>query len=438
LAQSTFFDSEPSQKKKVLTKPLPELLRPLHLQDVIGQSHLLNEEGLLTLMVKHKSVHSFILWGPPGCGKTTIARLLADECQMYFVALSAVFSGTADLKRVFEEARKMQEMGKNTLLFIDEIHRFNKAQQDSFLGPLEEGLITLIGTTTENPSFELNNALLSRLSVLVLNRLMDEDLKKLYEKACAYYKTSPFLEPTCLENLIHMADGDGRYFLTLIEQIHAYHKVGIAIHKDNLGKLLQKRINLYDKNGEEHYNLISALHKSLRGSDPDAALYWFARMIEGGEDPRYISRRLIRFAAEDVGLASPQALNMAISADQAYERLGSPEGELAIAECVVYLATAPKSNSVYMAYKKAREAAKNTGSLKPPDHILNAPTKLMKDLNYGKDYIYDHDTEAGFSGQNYFPNEMERKTFYTPSKHGFEEQIKERLKQWNNLRHKKT
>ncbi|MFT8423632.1 MAG: replication-associated recombination protein A, partial [Gluconacetobacter sp.] len=366
-------------------------------------------------------------------GKTTIARLLADAAGLRFVQISAVFSGVADLKRAFEEARQRAAIGQGTLLFVDEIHRFNRAQQDGFLPVVEDGTVVLVGATTENPSFALNGALLSRCQVMVLRRLDDDALERLLCRAEAESGRDLPLTADGRATLRAMADGDGRYLLNMVEQVLALPE-GPPLDGQGLSALLARRAVLYDKDREEHYNLISALHKSLRGSDPDAALYWFARMLEGGEDPRFIARRLTRFAAEDVGMADPQALPLAVAAWETYERLGSPEGELALAQLVVHLGTAPKSNAVYTAYKAARRLAKATGSLMPPAHILNAPTGLMKDLGYGKGYEYDHDSEEGFSGQNYFPDEMRRESLYRPSGRGFEAEIARRLDRWARLR----
>ncbi len=409
------------------TQPLADRLRPRALSEVVGQDHLLGERGLLSQMLRRNTLPSLILWGGPGCGKTTIARLLAREAKLRFEQISAVFSGVADLKKAFETAsRFQQETGRGTLLFVDEIHRFNRAQQDGFLPYVERGTVILIGATTENPSFALNGALLSRCQVLVLNRLDDEGLEKLLQRAEAESGRPLPLTEDARASLRAMADGDGRYLLNLVEQIQALPE-GEALDTTGLASVVARRAALYDKDREEHYNLISALHKSLRGSDPDAGLYWFARMLEGGEDPRYIARRLTRFAAEDVGMADPSALPLAVAAWETYERLGSPEGELALAQLVVYLATAPKSNAVYRAYKQARTLARETGSLGPPHHIRNAPTRLMKDIGYGKGYQYDHDTEEGFSGQNYFPDEMERVALYQPTDRGQEREIRKNL-----------
>ncbi len=415
-------------------RPLADRLRPRVLEEVVGQDHLLGPEGTLTRMLARGSLASLILWGPPGVGKTTIARLLAARSGLHFTQLSAVFSGVADLKRAFEEATKRRRTGQGTLLFVDEIHRFNRAQQDGFLPVVEDGTVILVGATTENPSFALNGALLSRCQVLVLRRLDDAALELLLERAEAELGHAFPLNEQARLSLRAMADGDGRYILNMAEQLAALPAVTGEMDPAGLSELLSKRAALYDKDREEHYNLISALHKSLRGSDPDAALYWFARMLHGGEDPRYIARRLVRFAAEDIGMADPNALPQAIAGWETYERLGSPEGELAIAQVVVYLGTAPKSNAVYAAYGAARAAAKATGSLMPPAHILNAPTKLMKQLGYGDGYAYDHSTEDAFSGQNYFPDGMAREAFYQPKDRGFEREIGKRLDYWAKLR----
>ncbi len=415
--------------------PLAERLRPQALTDVIGQRHLIGPGKPLSRMADNKHLHSMIFWGPPGTGKTTLAHILATACDIPFVSLSAIFSGVADLRKVFEEAKRTFEKGSSTLLFVDEIHRFNRAQQDSFLPYVEKGIITLVGATTENPSFELNGALLSRCQVFILNRLSAEDLEEIFGRAETYLGKKLPLTPEAKTLLIEMADGDARAFLNLVEVI-AEETLSNPLEASELADFVTKRAPLYDKAQEGHYNLISALHKSLRGSDPDAALYWFARMLEGGEDPLYIGRRMIRFASEDVGLADPQALVQTLAGVDAYERLGSPEGELALAQALVYLATAPKSNALYVAYPQALKEARASGSLMPPKHILNAPTKLMKKEGYGTGYIYDHDTPEGFSGQNYFPEEMSRKVFYKPAERGFERDIKKRLLYWQKLREK--
>ena len=415
-------------------RPLADRLRPRALEEVVGQDHLLGPDGTLTRMLARGSLASLILWGPPGVGKTTIARLLAARSGLAFVQLSAVFSGVADLKKVFDAARARRQTGTGTLLFVDEVHRFNRAQQDSFLPVMEDGTVVLIGATTENPSFALNGALLSRCQVLVLRRLDDAALDLLLTRAEAETERALPLDAEARGALRAMADGDGRYLLNMAEQIFALPPDTPQMDATELAALLAKRAALYDKDREEHYNLISALHKSMRGSDADAALYWFARMLTGGEDPRYIARRLVRFAAEDIGMADPQALSQALAGWETYERLGSPEGELALAQVVVYLATAPKSNAVYTAFGAARRAAKDTGSLMPPAHILNAPTKLMQELGYGAGYAYDHETEDAFSGQNYFPDGMDRIQLYTPRDRGFEREITKRLAYWAKLR----
>ncbi len=416
------------------TRPLADRLRPDSLDAVVGQPHLLGAEGTVRRMLDRGSLASLILWGGPGVGKTTIARLLAQAAGLSFVQLSAVFSGVADLKRVFEEAgRRQRATGAATLLFVDEIHRFNRAQQDGFLPVVENGTVVLVGATTENPSFALNAALLSRCQVLVLRRLDQAALEALIGRAEQEAGRALPLRDEARAALIAMADGDGRYLLNMAEQLLSL-EPGASLDSAGLSSLLARRAALYDRDREEHYNLISALHKSLRGSDPDAALYWFARMLRGGEDARFIARRLTRFAAEDVGLADPSALTQAIAAWESYERLGSPEGELALAQLVIYLATAPKSNAVYKAFGAAMQAAGQTGSLMPPAHILNAPTRLMQEIGYGHGYAYDHDTEAGFSGQNYFPDGMERARFYRPTRRGLEAEITRRLDSWAKLR----
>jgi putative ATPase len=415
-------------------RPLADRLRPTTLSDVVGQDHLVGPEGSLTRMLAAKRIPSIILWGPPGTGKTTIARLLAGETGLVFEQMSAIFSGVADLKKVFEQAKMRREQGRATLLFVDEIHRFNKSQQDSFLPYVENGTITLVGATTENPSFELNGALLSRAQVLVLDRLEPEFLSALITRAEIYEKRKLPVDDVARAALIAMADGDGRYFLNLVEEVFAAVPDGTIIDSAALGKTVAKRLPLYDKAADGHYNLISALHKSVRGSDPDAALYYLARMLAAGEDPLFLARRIVRMAVEDVGLADPEAVKQALAAKDVYDFLGSPEGELALAQAVVYVATAPKSNAITVAFGAAMARAKETGSLAPPKIILNAPTKLMKDQDYGSGYQYDHDEPDAFSGQNYFPPEMGREKFYNPVERGFERDIAKRLDYWAKLR----
>lgn len=430
------FDTAAATPKAEGPRPLADRLRPQSLAEVIGQAHVLGPEGPLGAMLAAKSLSSLILWGPPGVGKTTIARLLADETDLAFVQISAIFTGVPDLRKVFESAKIRRQNGQGTLLFVDEIHRFNKAQQDGFLPHMEDGTILLVGATTENPSFELNAALMSRAQVIVLERLSLADLERMMQRAEKELGRVLPLTGEARESLLEMADGDGRALLNLIEQVAAW-RVDKSIDRDQLATRLMRRAAKYDKSGEEHYNLISALHKSVRGSDPDAALYWFARMLEGGEDPRFLARRLTRMAVEDIGLAEPQAHSVCLDAWNTYERLGSPEGELALANAVVYLALAPKSNAVYVAYKAARASARETGSQMPPRHILNAPTKMMKDIGYGAGYSYDHEAEDGFSGQDYFPEGMKRPVFYLPPERGYERELKKRVEYFAKLRAKR-
>ena len=431
------FDPTPSDSPQADggPRPMADRLRPARLADVIGQDHLLGPEGPLGAMLASGTLSSLVLWGPPGVGKTTIARLLADETDLAFVQISAIFTGVPELRKVFEAAKHRRANGRGTLLFVDAIHRFNKAQQDGFLPHMEDGTIVLMGATTENPSFELNAALLSRAQVLVLHRLDAAALEDLVARAEAELGHSLPLTGDARAALIGMADGDGRALLNLVEQVAGHE--GAPLDATRLAARLTQRAAQYDKSGDAHYNLISALHKSVRGSDPDAALYWLARMLKGGEDPRYLARRITRMAVEDIGLADPQAQRLCLDAWATYERLGSPEGELALAEAVLYLALAPKSNAAYSAYKAAMSAAGRTGSEPPPKHILNAPTQMMKDQGYGSGYDYDHDAEDGFSGQHYFPESLQRSEYYMPVERGFERDLKKRLDYFAKLRAKR-
>ncbi len=431
------FDEPPAAKAQGPRPPLAERLRPKALGEILGQDHLLGQDGLIGRMVEAKRLGSIILWGPPGVGKTTIARLLAQAADLDFVQISAIASGVAELRKVFEAAAEARRKGRGTLLFVDEIHRFNRGQQDSFLPHMESGLVTLVGATTENPSFALNGALLSRAQVAVLRRLEAEDLEALLKRAEEVEGRPLPLAEDARRILRDMADGDGRHLLTLAEALFARPAEKPPLEAAELGAALNRRAPLYDKAQDGHFNLISALHKSVRGSDPEAALYWFCRMILAGEDPLYIARRLVRMANEDVGLADPEAVAQALAAKDAYELQGSPEGELALAQAVVYIAAAPKSNALYTAFKSAMAAAKDTGSRPPPKIILNAPTKLMKDEGYGTGYRYDHDEPDAFSGQNYFPDGMKRPEFYQPVPRGFERDLRKRLDYWEELRRKR-
>jgi putative ATPase len=416
-------------------RPLADRLRPKSLSDVVGQDHLIGPDGPIGRMIATRRLSSMILWGPPGTGKTTVARLLSHGLGLQFEQISAIFSGVAELRKVFDMARARRAQGKATLLFVDEIHRFNRAQQDSFLPVMEDGTVVLVGATTENPSFELNAAVLSRAQVMVLNRLTADHLEQLLARAEALTGQPLPLDPEARTALKAMADGDGRFLLNLAEEVLAL-KTTTPLSPAELMRTVQRRAPIYDKGREGHYNLVSALHKSVRGSDPDAALYWLARMLAGGEDPLYIARRVVRMAIEDVGLADPQAVMQALAAKDAFDFLGAPEGELAIAQAVVYIATAPKSNAAYSAFKRAQASAAASGSLNPPMNILNAPTRMMKDLGYGKNYVYEPDTETGVSSQRFFPDEMKAEIFYQPRGNGYEARILERLERWTELRRK--
>ncbi len=431
---SDLFAKTADEQRPQAGRPLADRLRPASLGEVVGQDHLTGDDGALTRLIRSGSLGSMIFWGPPGTGKTTVARLLAGETDLAFEQISAIFSGVADLKKVFDAARLRRGNGRQTLLFVDEIHRFNRAQQDSFLPVMEDGTVILVGATTENPSFELNAALLSRARVLSFHPLGPQSIARLLDRAEATEGRPLPLDDTARASLIRMADGDGRAALTLAEEVWRAAKDGEIFDVEGLQRIVQRRAPVYDKGQDGHYNLISALHKSVRGSDPDAALYYLARMLDAGEAPLYLGRRLVRMAVEDIGLADPQALVIANAAKDAYDYLGSPEGELALAQACVYLATAPKSNATYMAFKAATRSAREHGSLLPPKHILNAPTKLMKEEGYGAGYEYDHDAPEAFSGQDFFPAELGRQTFYDPPERGFEREIRKRLDYWARLR----
>jgi len=430
-------DTERPPEAPAATAPLADKLRPQSLEEIVGQEHLTGPDGAIGRMVAAGKLSSMILWAPPGTGKTSIARLLADAVGLRFVAISAVFSGVADLKKLFAEARQMMKAGKQTLLFVDEIHRFNRAQQDGFLPYVEDGTVTLVGATTENPSFELNAALLSRCQVLILRRLDHEALEELVRRAEALEGRQLPVAPEAREALIASADGDGRFLLNQVETLFSV-EIDQPLGPAELSELLHRRVPVYDKDREGHYNLISALHKSIRGSDPQAALYYLARMLVAGEEPLYVLRRLTRAAVEDIGLADPNALLQCLAAKEMYDFLGSPEGEIGIVQACLYLATAPKSNAAYMAQKSAWRSARGTGSLMPPAHILNAPTRLMKDIGYGKGYAYDHDADESFSGSDYWPEQMEAQTFYEPTNRGLEAKIAERIAYWNEMRAKRA